>query len=123
MKNYAWPYWAITGGISFFMLFSAWFSGTHAEAFAAFGFPEYFRIELTLAKIIGAMLLLFPQTPDRVREWIYVGFGICLISAFIAKVATHYPVAQTVETPVVLVLMVLGIWYLDKMKKKYVVVQ
>ena len=108
---------ALTACISFFMLFSAYFSGTHAEAFRDLGFQDFFRIELTVAKMIGAVLLLIPQTPNRVREWIYAGFGICLVSAFIAKLHHGYPTASLIETPMVLVLMVLAIAYMDRLKK------
>jgi hypothetical protein len=65
--------------ISFFMLFSAYVSGTRVVEFAHLGFPNYFRIELTMAKVIGALALLIPQIPARIKEWIYVCFGVVLI--------------------------------------------
>src|SRR5436190_8797981 len=73
MKKSKTIYWVLTAAISSFMLFSAWYSGTHAVEFdQRLRFPEYFRIELTIAKIIGAIVLLFPQVPVRIKEWIYV---------------------------------------------------
>lgn len=50
------------------------------------GYPDYFRIELSIGKIIGGILLILPIIPPRYKEWAYVGFGINLISAFIAHV-------------------------------------
>ena len=57
-----------------------------AEAFTHLGFPNYFRIELALAKFLGVVLLLAP-VPARMKEWAYAGFAITLVSAVIAHVA------------------------------------
>lgn len=54
------------------------------EAMAHFGFPNYFGIELSIAKILGGIVLMVPMFPKRLKEWAYVGFGIDFISAFIA---------------------------------------
>jgi hypothetical protein len=58
-----------------------------AEAFTHLGFPAWFRVELSWAKLIGVMLLLAP-VPARVKEWAYAGFAIDLGSALIAHLAT-----------------------------------
>src|SRR6478672_13858672 len=57
-----------------------------AEAFTHRGFPDYFRVELAWAKLIGAVLLLVP-VPARLKEWVYAGFAITLVSALIAHLA------------------------------------
>ncbi len=57
-----------------------------AEAFAHLGFPDYFRVELALAKLLGVLLLLAP-VPARLKEWAYAGFAITLGSALIAHFA------------------------------------
>ena len=57
-----------------------------AQAFAHLGFPDYFRIELALAKLLGVVLLLAP-VPARLKEWAYAGFAITLGSALIAHFA------------------------------------
>jgi hypothetical protein len=57
-----------------------------AEAFAHLGFPDYFRVELALAKLLGVVLLLAP-VPARLKEWAYAGFAITLGSALIAHFA------------------------------------
>src|SRR5689334_1447117 len=63
-----------------------------ADAFAHLGFPDYFRIELSLAKLIGVVLLLAP-VPSRMKEWAYAGFAIDLASALIA----HFAVGDGVQ--------------------------
>ncbi len=54
-----------------------------AEAFTRLGFPDYFRVELAWAKLLGIVLLLAP-VPARLKEWAYAGFAITLGSALIA---------------------------------------
>ena len=57
-----------------------------AAAFTHLGFPGYFRVELSWAKLIGVALLLAP-VPARLKEWAYAGFAIDLSSAVIAHLA------------------------------------
>jgi hypothetical protein len=57
-----------------------------AAAFTHLGFPAYFRVELSLAKLLGVVLLLAP-VPPRLKEWAYAGFAIDLASAFIAHLS------------------------------------
>ena len=57
-----------------------------ADAFTHLGFPDYFRVQLAWAKIVGIVLLLAP-VPARLKEWTYAGFAITLVSALIAHIA------------------------------------
>src|SRR5215467_7079547 len=57
-----------------------------AEAFVHLGFPGYFRVELSWAKLLGVVLLLTP-VPTRLKEWAYAGFAINLVSALIAHLS------------------------------------
>jgi hypothetical protein len=57
-----------------------------AEAFTHLGFPDYFRVELSWAKLLGVVLLLAP-VPARLKEWAYAGFAIDLGSALIAHLS------------------------------------
>src|SRR5947208_14992764 len=57
-----------------------------AEAFTHLGFPAYFRVELSWAKLLGVALMLAP-TPARLKEWAYAGFAINLASALIAHLS------------------------------------
>ena len=57
-----------------------------AEAFAHLGFPDYFRVELAWAKLLGVALLVAPA-PPRLKEWAYAGFAINLVSALIAHLS------------------------------------
>jgi hypothetical protein len=57
-----------------------------AEAFAHLGVPAYFRVELSVAKLLGIAVLLAPA-PARLKGWAYAGFAIDLGSAIIAHLA------------------------------------
>jgi hypothetical protein len=57
-----------------------------SQAFSHLGFPDYFRVELSWAKLVGVALLLAP-VPARLKEWAYAGFAIDLGSALIAHLA------------------------------------
>ena len=57
-----------------------------AEMFAHLGFPDYFRVQLSVAKLLGVIVLLAP-VPARLREWAYAGFAITLASALVAHLS------------------------------------
>jgi hypothetical protein len=79
-------YWVVTALFCLQMSFTAYAQLTLpqvAQAFAHLGFPAYFRVELSWAKILGVVLLLAP-VPPRLKEWAYAGFAIDVASALIA---------------------------------------
>jgi hypothetical protein len=65
-----------------------------AAAFAHLGFPPYFRVELSWAKLAAVAVLLLPMAPARLKEWAYCGFAITLVSAVIAHLAVGDGPAQ-----------------------------
>src|SRR5262249_29396089 len=82
-------YWIVTGLFCLQMIFTAYAQlrlPQVAQAFAHLGFPDYFRIQLSCAKLLGTVLLIAP-VPARLKEWVYAGFAIDLTSAIIAHVA------------------------------------
>lgn len=48
------------------------------------GYPDYFRVMLTVFKVAGALALLLPMIKGRYKEWAYAGFGITFISASVS---------------------------------------
>ncbi len=82
-------FWGVTTFFCLHMMFTAYAQlrlPQVAEAFARLGFPDYFRVELACAKLVGVVLLLAP-VPARLKEWAYAGFAINLGSALVAHVA------------------------------------
>ena len=112
MKPTKITYWATTGIIAAMMTFSAYAYLTQnamQQGFQHLGFPDFFRVELAIAKLIGAVVLLAPLRP-RVKEWAYAGFTITFISAFIAHSASGDPIANRV--PPLVALAILAVSYL-----------
>jgi hypothetical protein len=82
-------YWTVTALFCLQMTFTAYAElrlPEVANAFTHLGFPAYFRVELSWAKLLGVLLLLAP-VPGRLKEWVYAGFAIDLASALIAHFA------------------------------------
>ncbi len=82
-------YWIVTALFSLQMSFTAYAElrlPQVTEAFNHMGFPDYFRVELSWAKLLGVVLLLVPVGP-RLKEWAYAGFAIDIASALIAHFA------------------------------------
>ena len=69
-------YWIATALFCLQMGFTA-YAQLHlpqvAEAFTHLGFPSYFRVELSWAKLAGVIVLL-AAAPARLKEWAYAGF-------------------------------------------------
>lgn len=86
-------YWTTTGIVLAVMVFSIFnfifndhfpFPNGKEGAFVHLGLPHYFKIELTVAKILGVLALVIPSVPTKVKEFAYFGFAITLASACIA---------------------------------------
>lgn len=88
-------YWAVTGLFCLQMAFTAYAQLSLppvAEMFRHLGFPDYFRVELSWAKLLGVALLLAP-VPAWLKEWSYAGFAITLGSALVA----HFALGDALE--------------------------
>jgi len=48
------------------------------------GYPEYFGNVFVIFKVIGTLVLIIPQIPNRVKEWAYAGFAFDFIFATIS---------------------------------------
>ncbi len=82
-------YWIVTALFCLQMSFTAYAQlrlPEVADAFTHLGFPPYFRVELSWAKLLGVALLVAP-VPSRMKEWAYAGFAINLASALIAHLS------------------------------------
>ncbi len=113
-------FWITTGIVSVMMLFSAFNYLTNEAmkgAFVHLGFPSYFRIELAVAKILGAIVLLLPMVPNRLKEFAYFGFTITFVSAFIAHLSSGDPVSVAFMPVVFLVILVVSYIYFHKTRK------
>lgn len=116
MKRHKIIYWTstslmlITGALVALMYFS---NPNIIEAFEHLGFPPYFRIELAIFKIIGALVIILPMISIRIKEWAYAGFGITFISAIVAHGAVE-GMANAMTPLIPLALLVVSNIYLHK---------
>jgi len=54
------------------------------EGIRHLGYPEYFGLMLVVFKVLGAIVLIAPKFPKRIKEWAYAGFGIDFICASVS---------------------------------------
>ena len=104
-------YWASTAIVSAFMVFSAYLYLTSPDlkgAFEHLGFSDTFRIELAIAKLLGAVALLLPVTPQWGRQFAYFGFTLTFISAAIAHASAGDPASAILMPLVFLALLVVS---------------
>lgn len=84
-----------TGVITLVMLFSLY--KMFSPDYAHLGLPNYLRVELAVAKLLGLAALLAPRVPASLREWAYAGFAIVLVSASVAHYASGDGVPHALE--------------------------
>jgi len=117
MKKNKIIYWTATGIVGAMMLFSAYGYLTIEEmknGFVHLGFPDYFRIELATAKMIGALVLLIPFIPKQIKDAAYAGFAITFISAFIAHTSSGDPLSVAIMPLIFLGILIVSFIYSNK---------
>jgi uncharacterized membrane protein YphA (DoxX/SURF4 family) len=116
MKSTKIIYWTSTSILALMMTFSAFAYFTDPKIDAGFhqlGFPSYFRVELGIGKLLGAILLLAPVA-GRVKEWMYAAFGIVFISAAIAHISIGDPAARIAGPLTFLAILIVSYIYYHK---------
>jgi hypothetical protein len=76
MKANKITYWITTAIVAIMMTYSCYAYLTQPaikQAFQHLGFPDYFRVELAIAKLIAAAILLAPVAA-RIKEWAMPGW-------------------------------------------------
>jgi len=109
MKKISITYYVATGLLSLAMAFStfAYLANPAIKAgFQHLGFPDYFRIELGIAKGLAAIALWLPFR--LAKEVAYIGLSISFVSAFIAHVAVGDPTSVFVTPLIVFTVLVVS---------------
>ena len=102
--NSKYVYWGSTALIAALMLLSGtmyFVAEAPAETIERLGFPDYFRVQLGIAKIVGGVALLAPL-PRSLKEWTYAGFTIDIGSAVVAHAAVGDPLSSMVAPVIML---------------------
>lgn len=86
------------------------------EGIRHLGYPDYFGVMLTVFKVLGALALIIPQVPARVKEWAYAGFAIDFIAAFVSTAAVDGITGITFFPLGVLLVLIVSYIYYHKIK-------
>jgi hypothetical protein len=85
------------------------------EGIRHLGYPVYFGNALVVCKIIGAIALVLPQLPKRLKEWAYAGFTFDFIFAAISHGAVDGFTGQTFFPLIVLGILAISYIYYYKL--------
>ena len=113
-------FWATTGIIFLFEgVMPAFTSQSEMakEGIRHLGYPEYFGVMLMVFKVLGALALIIPQIPNRIKEWAYAGFAIDFISAFVSTWAVDGLKPLTFFPIVFIGILVLSYVYYHRLRK------
>lgn len=112
-------YWISTGLVALFELSGAFFINSEMakEGMRHLGLPEWFRWELSIGHIIGGILLLVP-VHKRLKEWVYVAFGIDFISATIAYLSVDGFGMNALSPVIMFGLLVVSYIYYHKIQRR-----
>jgi DoxX-like family len=115
-------FWIFTGLFCLEMSFTAYYElailPAAAQAFARLGFPaDYFRVELSWAKVAGVIALLVPMIPARFKEWAYAGFAINLVSALIAHFSISDRPAAFIASTITSILWGLSYFFWNRLRR------
>jgi DoxX-like family len=86
------------------------------EGIRHLGYPAYFGNALVVFKVLGALALVIPQIPKRIKEWAYAGFAFDFIFASISHGAIDGMDFQTFFPLIFLGLLTISYIYYHKMK-------
>jgi hypothetical protein len=119
MKAIKITYWISTSLVTLGLFSAGIMYFTNPEVAAGFthlGFPDYFRKELGIAKIIAALTVILPMIPRNMREWTYAGIGIVFISATIAHSASGDPTGNIVAPLIQFVILLVSYFTYSKIQ-------
>lgn len=104
-------YWLMIFLISGMLLLSAWtyiFSPVTIEGIRDLRIPDYFRIQLAVAKIIAAVILLIPTAPDLLKHWAFAGAAYFFITSIVAHLVNRDTIVYTMINVIFLGLVVMA---------------
>lgn len=90
------------------------FNKATIEGVRDLGFPDHFRVQLAVLKVIAVIVLLIPQIPIPYKEWAYVGAGLFFITAIVGHTAHKDPFFITVINLVLMGILVVSNIYMHK---------
>ena len=89
------------------------------EGIGHLGYPEYFGIMLTVFKVLGALALIIPRIPPRIKEWAYAGFAFDFIAASVSNWVIDGPGFNAFAPYIALAILIVSYIYYHKIKLSY----
>ena len=86
------------------------------EGITSLGYPRYFVPILTVAKVLGALTIIIPKMPARLKEWAYAGFTFNLLCAFISHWVVKGMDGQTIFPLIILAILMASYFTYHKLK-------
>lgn len=86
------------------------------EGISHLGYPEYFGNALVICKVLGALALIIPVIPSRIKEWAYAGFAFDFIFACISHGAVDGINIQTFFPLLVMAVLAVSYFSYHKMR-------
>ena len=87
------------------------------QGIAHLGYPSYFGDALVVFKVLGALTLIIPQIPKKIKEWAYAGFAFDFIFAAISHFAIDGMDFQSFFPLIFLVILILSYTSYHKLNK------
>lgn len=110
-------YWISTALISLMLLWSAYtyfFTQSVIEGVKELGFPNFFRIQLAVLKLLAVFVLVVPAFSLQMKEWAYAGVGLFFLTALVAHVVHRDSWGISLFLIVLIVLLAVSNIYLHK---------
>lgn len=83
-------YWTSTVLVSIMLSLSSYtyiFHSATIDGVRELGFPDFFRVQLAVLKVLAVLLLVVPQVPTAFKDWAYAGVGLFYLTAIVAHTA------------------------------------
>ncbi|MFA6400082.1 MAG: DoxX family protein [Salinivirgaceae bacterium] len=122
MKKNQIIFWVSTGLIFLFEgVMPAFTSQTELakEGIRHLGYPDYFGNAFVVFKVLGALALVIPKIPARIKEWAYAGFAFDFIFASISHWAIDGFGFQAIFPLLVFGILIVSYVFYSKIKLNY----
>jgi hypothetical protein len=87
------------------------------EGIRHLGYPDYFGTALVVFKVLGALALIIPMVPKRIKEWAYAGFAFDFIFAMISHGAVDGINGETFIPLIAVAILVVSYVYYHKLNE------
>jgi hypothetical protein len=77
----------------------------------ALGFPDHFRLQLAVLKLLAVLIIAVPSAPMLAKEWAYAGLAFFLLTAIVAHSVHGDPWTYNLANGVLLALLFVSRFY------------